>query len=106
MDRYLDQEGVIKALNGSPTYLGTVTSTGASATNASTATPFTLTRGSLLLLQADATVYVVSGASVSSSNGVKVAADEKFYLLLTSEQTTLAVISASGTANVKVFRLA
>ena len=106
-DRLLGQHDLLKALNGHPTYVGTITSTGSDTTNANTATPFTLEAGGLYLLQANAALYFLPGSTaVTANNGIKLAADgDMFYLLLDKDTTTLRAISASGTTNLKVFRL-
>lgn len=93
--RDLDVSGSIKALNGQPTYLGVIAAT-TSKTNASTAVPFTIIGGSLLLIQCDASAHVLAASTVTTATGVKVAADEKFYLLLKKAQTTVAVIDAAN----------
>jgi len=109
MDRKLDQSGIIMVLNGSPSFLGTIASAGASTTNASTATPFTITKGSCLLLQGDAAFHFKAGdsssVSAATASTVKLTADEKFILVLEADQTHLAIIPSSGSANVKVFQL-
>lgn len=90
------------ALNGSPSYLGTITSTAASSVNA-----FAIPAGSILCIQPDAEVTIVPVASasgvVTAGTGIKLAANERFYCTLTRDQAHLACI---GAANVKVFRLA
>lgn len=101
-DRLLDQTRLMFALNGSPEYLGTITSTAASSTNA-----FAIPAGSILMLQpdADVTVIGVSSASgtVTAANGVDVGAGQRFYITLNNRQSHVACI---GAAKVKVFRLA
>jgi len=97
-------------------YLGTITSTGADTTNATTATPFFVPRGAKLTLQCDATAYVLTDSStpVSASNGIKVSGDELFPTstgtqVVDTSSTAAAggavvrVVSASGTVNCKVF---
>ena len=89
------------ALNGSPQYLGTITSTSSSSTNS-----FAIPAGSILMLQPDADVTVLPVASasgtVTAATGVSVAAKERFYCTLARNQTHVACI---GAAAVKVFRL-
>lgn len=100
-DRLLSQNQLMMALNGSPEYLGTITSTSSSSTN-----NFAIPAGSILMLQpdADVTLIGVSGASgtVSATNGVDVGAGQRFYMTLRRDQTHVACI---GAASVKVFRL-
>jgi enterochelin esterase-like enzyme len=94
---------LMAALNGSPSYQETISASTTSAKN-STA----LAGGSVVLLQSDADFYLVPGTSSTTATeaaGVLVAADEKFFFILGSTQTHVAVITASGTASVKVFTL-
>lgn len=99
--------------------LGTITSTGTSVTNATTALSFNIYPTAKLSLQCDAIVYVATDATtVSSTTGVKLAADVLFPTAVAGWNVTVlpadggttartsarvAVISASGTANCKVF---
>ena len=96
-------------------YLGTLQSTGTAVTNASTGTPFVIPKGAKILVQADAAGYFLGDAStVSSSTGVKIAADGT-YTMSCGRITTTSVssatssivswISGSGTTNLKVFEL-
>ena len=82
--------------------LGTLVATTA-VNQGNTATPFTIPTGTRLLLQTDAAVHVAwvaTGGAATTSNGVELAADEKFF---TRSGTRLPLLSAVGTANVKVF---
>lgn len=98
----------IKVLNGSPAYLGTIVAT-TTKNNSDTAAPFAIEAGQFILVQCDVAAYVLPGtstaAAATTANGVKVAADEKFYILLRAGQSYLAIISASGTATCKVWGL-
>lgn len=103
--RRLSQEDLMRGLNGSPTFLGVIVSTTA-VDNSTTASDFEIPAGALLLLVPDADVHVLPGTvadgAVTTANGVPVAADEKFYILLKSSQTA---VQAIGAANTKVWRL-
>lgn len=107
-DRQLDQQNLVKALNGSPTLLGTITVSANSKTNSSTAVPFTIPLGAMLLLQGDADFYFMPGAdtsaSASATTAVKVLQDATMTMLLDYTQAYVAVF-ATGAANVRVFQL-
>lgn len=91
--------------------LGVLISAGSSVTNATTATPFTVPTGSKISIQCDAIAWVLVGDSVqgatatASATGasVKLAADQLFLTSTSIEQDRIAMISASGTANCRVF---
>jgi hypothetical protein len=88
------------------TLLGTVTSTGATKYNGDTAVTFTIPARTKLTIQCDAASYVKVGSgaiTVASTDGLKLAADAIFPTSTGSGQTSVAVISASGTANCKVW---
>lgn len=87
----------------------TVTSTGTSATNGTSfATTFAIPDGTSVagVIQCDAAAYYLavtsSAGAVTSSTGLKVAADEKWPITISSSHPYIAVISVSGTANCKV----
>lgn len=99
-------------------YLGTITSTGTSVTNATTATPFyaagfgvnspTTPPALRLAVQCDAAAYLkvvsTSSGTVTAANGIKAVADQIYDLdLVGGPKLWLAAISVSGTANCKVF---
>lgn len=105
--------GLLSALVSLPalaadSYLGTIVSAGTSVTNASTATPFTV-KGNAIAVQCDAASYVLASAgtsatAVTSSNGVKLAADALYDIDFASSLTRfVAIIPVSGSANCKVF---
>jgi hypothetical protein len=101
-------------------YLGTIVTAGTDITNATTAAPFAVPSPNKLSVQCDAIAYVLidTTTAVTASNGAKVAADQLFQTstscitpqctssLTVGGQTsaTVRAISASGTANCKVFR--
>lgn len=105
-DRNLSPAQTTVRLNGSPAYVGTITSGGTSSTTLSAGS---LTPGCCYVLEADAKCYFAaqtsSAGTVTTANGKQIAADGDFYVWLKSDQTHIAVISASGTANVKVFKM-
>lgn len=97
------------------TYLGTIVSSGASTTNLTTATPFKLQAKTKASIQCDAAVYVAEGSvdagtaiTVTSSNGLKLAADALFDIALgmagVATNYQIAIIPVSGSANCKVFQ--
>jgi len=105
-DRGLDVSGVVKALNGSPSYLGTVAVHDGGSTNnwttplpdAGAITPFDAGFGNLLLIQCDQATLLKPGNSSTqaTATGVKVDTDEKFYLMLTGTQSAVAIKASSG----------
>lgn len=105
-------------LSGSPSYLGTIDATTTSKTNTQATTTFPSTgdlSGKVLLIQNAGSVDirlsgVTSGtATVSNSRGVgfavAIAPGERVIVTLKSNQTHLAVIATSSTANVDVWEL-
>ncbi len=93
---------------------GTITSTGTSVTNASTAVPFVAAGWAVstrLSIQCDGVAYVRTvststgtvSASTATTMGVKLAADQYFDIDLTGGPRWVAMISASGTVNCKLF---
>lgn len=91
-------------------YLGTIVAT-TTKNNTDTATPFGIPAGAKLSVQCDATAYVLVCASTAScsattTNGIKVAADQLFTTSTPSSSAGagyVAALSASGTANCRVF---
>lgn len=84
------------------TYLETVTSSGSSARSSQ------MNTGQKVLVQCDAAAYVVWGNSTvtaSSSTGIKLAADSTFDTSAGQTNAYLAVISVTGTANCKIFKV-
>jgi hypothetical protein len=100
------------ALNGSPTHLGTIVAT-TTKNNHDTASAFNNTgdalKGKLLMLQPDAACYVLAGttnaATVTTTNGVKLAADERVLIRMRENQGWLACVSVTGTTNCRVWEL-
>ena len=102
--RGFDVSALTLALNGRHTYLETVAST--SPTAARNATAFT--GGQCIQIQSDAACYVTAGSSTvtaTAAAGLKLAADEKYMLVLGEADTHVSVLAVSGTANVKFFSL-
>lgn len=96
----------------SDTYLGTIVSSGASTTNASTATPFTLLAGSCYAIQCDQNVNLSFGAAGTSPVATTAQSRMEFlaqqpiiYAILVSASSLVwAIIPVTaGTANCQVF---
>lgn len=117
--RNLNVHQIMEQLNGSPQYLGTIQSAG---TNVISNLSSAIRAGDRLLVQPDAAGYVLAADAAaspsttnSSTTGLKLLADEKCYLTLAGASTPgkanntaeayLQWISASGTTNLKVWRL-
>lgn len=91
-------------------YIGTLVAT-SSVNNSTTATPFNIPSNQKLSIQCDAIAYVLvcsstTGCTATSTNGVKLAADALFQTSTPSTTTGaayVAALSASGTANCRVF---
>lgn len=118
--RFGDVSRLFEEINGSPTYVGTQAVT-------ATVSSFTVVAGARYILQPDAALYIQPGATgqrtkqagltvptLTASNGLKLAADEKFYICMmdaqqpgqgAAAQTTIQMITAAGTANCRVFRI-
>lgn len=115
--RPANADQLLLLLNGQPSKIGTLTSTGTGVTNATTATTFTLSAGWVLLFQCDAAAHIMAGSTIadggtvsttltSASYGYKlVNAGDTFFMVLDSSTTTVSMISASGTANCAVWRM-
>jgi len=94
-------------------YLGTIVAT-TTKNNTDTTTPFGIPAGAKLSVQCDATAYVLvcqnaTSCSATSTNGIKVAADQLFTTSTPSSAAGagyVAALSASGTANCRVFERA
>ncbi len=117
-DRQLELTDTVKALNGSPNYLGTVAVFDAGTANTwntplpdgGIITPFDGGSGALLLVQCSTAAYVKPGSSattfVSPLNSLKLDTDEKFYLLLKNSQNSVAVTpAATAQTACKLFRV-
>lgn len=88
-------------LNGVPVRLGVITTAGASTTNASTASPFTVVSGSVLMVTCDATAVFTIGASASTTYtnaafGTVMAAGIPRYFVLRTTDTAIAVAAAAA----------
>lgn len=108
-DRLLGTAKLVAVINGSPRYLGTIVATTAK-DNSSTASAFTISAGSTILLQSDTACYVLAGTSadqtqptVSATNGVYLAALEKYQFILPRATALVQAIAVTGTSNVKVW---
>lgn len=100
------------ALNGTPEKLGNLTTAGATAVDqTSTAVPFTVDVGELLMVQGDQDFYVLPVATAgavtggATGTGVLVRAGDLFYLQMEDSKPLLSVIRSSADVNVKVWRL-
>lgn len=117
--RNLGVHQILLQLNGSPQYLGTIQSTG---TNVISNLSGAILPGDRLMVVPDVAGYVLGSESAttpatvnSATNGVPVAGLEKVYINLAdtttpgynkaTDEAWLQWISASGTTNLKVFRL-
>jgi hypothetical protein len=117
-ERPLDLAQQLIAVYGSPQFLGTITTAGASAVdNSNTAVPFTIVPGAVLLLQPDADVYLkaqtAAATAVTTTNGVLVASKEKFTIMLTGAvnnalpEKWISILRVGGSdLSVKVWQLA
>lgn len=93
----------------SPQYVGTIVGNASTpTTNITTATPFYTAgemAGRTILICPDAACYILPGASVTATNGVPLAANERVTITLTDYESALAILSTLGTVNVKIFWL-
>lgn len=98
-------------VNGAPVFLGVTDVTTTAKTNAEATTPYGTTglTDKALLIQASAECYVgvtaTSTGDVTTANGVKLAADERVIVLMSATYPYLVAITASGTANLRVWEL-
>ena len=121
MARGLGIDKSFEQMNGSPEYLGTIQSTG---TNVISNLSGAITKGMRLMVQPDAVGYispanhdttpVAPNVTNAIANGVKLAADQKYYIGLAADdnvangingQSYIQWISGSGTTNLKVWRM-
>lgn len=99
-------------LNGEPSRLGVLTSTGTSVNQGTTATPFTIPSGAVLKIICDVKAFVTVGTTASANYtattlGHPVLADTPYYVILQAGagNADLASISAGGTTNCTVWNL-
>lgn len=88
-------------LNGVPVKLGTITTTGASTTNATTASAFTVTGGTVLMVTCDAAAVFTVGSTASTTYtnaafGTVMSAGVPRWFVLRDTDTAIAVASASS----------
>lgn len=96
-------------INGVPVFLGVIAAS-TTKNNHDTATPFNNTgsalAGKVLLLQADAACHILPGTAntitATTSNGVKLGADERVIITMNSTYGWLACV---GSANLRVWEL-
>ncbi len=104
-----DLTRLIQKFDGSPTYLGTIVAT-TTKNNHDTAAPFSnvapALQGKVLMLQPDAACHILPGivntATVTTANGVYLAAYERVIITMSELQGWIAVV---GAANVKVWEM-
>jgi hypothetical protein len=99
-DRFAGDKETIQRLNGQPAYLGKVTATTTTGTYTTG-----LRSGMTILVQPSAAVRIAAG-STATTDDVKLAADEKFVMVLKTGTTTLSVITDSSTSVVRFYELA
>lgn len=127
------ERDIVIGLNGSPTFLGVIVSTGAAVNNTNTANPFNAVAttanslagtlaGKVLLVQASAAGFLLGAVSGSvplplvatqtavpplgnTAPGVQLAANTAQIVVMQSAQAALQWISSSGTANLFVWEL-
>ena len=93
-------------LNGAPVRLGVITTAGSSTTNATTASAFTITGGSVLMVTCDAAAVLAVGSSVSTSYtnsafGLVMSTGVPRWIIMRDTDTSLAV-AAAATVNCAV----
>lgn len=101
--RPLDIAEQMQAFNGSPQFAVTVAAT----TTPSINRPALVTAGCVVLLQPDAACYVLAGkvgaaVSITSANGLLLAAGEKYVLCLNPGEDAIQAVAVS-TANLRIF---
>lgn len=104
----MTQNQLLAAFSGSRRYLGTIAATsGAAKTQLDTAVPFTLTPGSIIMIQPTAACYAIwratGGAAVTAAQGEYVDANERQFIRW--QEGILSVLGASGNVDLKVFEL-
>lgn len=107
--------GLMEILNGSPNRMGLITSAGASTTNATTAAPFTITRGESIMVQCDIAAFcrelltastTVSSSYSSADIGRAVQPGVPWYVISGGGAgTTSFACTAAGTFNCVFFEL-
>ncbi len=115
--RYDDLMRFTKAASGAPAFLGKIVSAdGGASTNTTTemgASAFNGTgaalQGKMLLVQCGAVAYLLpvsaGDGGVTTATGVKVAADERVILTLTTDLKWLAVLQDSASTTCRVWEL-
>lgn len=102
------------ALNGVPDYQGTIAATTSGISNLTTGVAFTLQlgpgAGHGVYLEVDADVFVsftggASPANPATTAAMKIASGTGLYLVLKEDRNIIMARTATGTANVKVFKV-
>lgn len=99
--RPTSEGALLLQLNGVPVRLGVITTAGASTTNATTASPFTVTGGTVIRVTCDAAAVFTIGSSASTSYtnaafGDVMATGTPRYFVLRETDTTIAVAAAAA----------
>lgn len=99
--RPLTENVLLVRLNGVPVPLGVITTAGASTTNATTASAFTIVGGSVLMVTCDASAVVSVGATASvtytnASFGTVMSSGVPRYFALRDSDTSMAVAAAAA----------
>jgi len=124
------ERDTVHLLNGAPTYLGTLVSSGTAVNNATTALPFNAVRtssqsfqgtlaGKVLLVQSSATGFVLPSLdltstvatqatippAVNTTPGVQLAANTAQIIIMRPDAPFLQFIPSAGAANLLVWEL-
>lgn len=104
----MTEKQLLSAFSGTRRYLGTISATtGAAQTQLTTAVPFTLTPGSIIMVQPTVACYAVwratGGAAVTAAQGEYIDANERQFIRW--QEGILSVLGASASVDLKVFEL-
>lgn len=108
--RVADTTTLFQLLNGTPTALGVLTSTGTSVTQATTAAPFTFSGGGCYEVACDGAAVINIGATAStdytSANfGRAMSTGVSSYWCVRDTDTSISLDTSGGTVNCNVKRL-
>jgi hypothetical protein len=104
----MSQNQLLAAFSGARKYLGTISATtGAAQTQATTAVPFAIPAGTIIMVQPTVACYAVwratGGAAVTAAQGEYIDANERQFIRW--QEGILSVLGASATVDLKVFEL-
>ncbi len=104
----MSNKQLLAAFSGSRRYIGTIAATsGAAQTQTSTAVPFTISPGSIVMVQPTAACYAVwratGGSAVTAAQGEYIDANERQFIRW--QEGILSVLGATGNVDLKVFEL-